>query len=401
MVAAVLGAFAECDEVEGTLALIGRRVRAANTKNIEMLGQLTLKIHQLETLNDECVIMRGTLAPIDRQIEESQAEIVEITISLALRTQQLAESTSERNGAQADLVLRTQQLAESITERNGAQADLVLRTQQLAESTTERNGAQADLVLRTQQLAESTTERNGAQADLVLRTQQLTESNIELEQFAYIAAHDLQEPVRTVVSFSQLLQRHLGDSLDAMSREYLSFIITGANRMGDQLRDLMSYLRVSGEQTAPVAVGLAEVVKDACDNLRNLINERGANLEIGPLPTVEGNRVLLIELFQNLLGNAIKFTSVGCTPRIKISAHRHDDLWHLAVRDQGIGIAPEYHQQIFNMFERISLGYSGTGIGLAVCKGIVERLGGRIWVESEEGRGATFIFTLRDSPTAV
>ena len=249
----------------------------------------------------------------------------------------------------------------------------------------------------------STAEQNDVRAELVLRTQQLVASNIELERFAYITAHDLQEPVRTVVSFSQLLQRHLGDGLDAESRDYLGFIITGAHRMGDQVRALMSYLLMIGDHTATVAVGLDEVVREARENLGDLIDERGAHFDIGPLPSVAGNRVLLTEVFQNLFTNAIKYTPADSSPRINISARHVGDLWYLAVSDKGIGIAPEYHQRIFNIFERLNpdSANSGTGIGLAVCKGIVERLGGNIWVESEEGQGATFVFTLQENPTAV
>jgi len=382
MDAEILGAFAECDEIKGTLALVGRRIDRASDKHAEMRGELALKIHQIEALDAQCIEMRGTLAPLGQQVEESEAEIVEIKVSLALKHQQLAEAHAERNGVRADLALKTRQLA---------------------ESTVERNQARADLLLLTQRLAESTVERNGARADLAVRTQQLVESNIELERFAYISAHDLQEPVRTVVSFSQLLQRHLGDGLDDEGRDYLGFIVTGARRMGDQVRALTSYLLMPGDQTSTVAVDLEAVVRDACNDLRNPIEARGVSLEIGALPTVDGDRVLLTELFQNLIANAIKYTPPDSPPRINISACRVDDLWRVAVRDEGIGVAPEYHQRIFNIFERLNTGSanSGTGIGLAICKGIVERLGGKIWVESEVGKGATFLFTLRNAPSAV
>jgi len=340
MDAEILEAFAECDEIKGTLAVVGLRIEGANTKHAVMRGELAVEIQQIEELDAQKVEMRGTLAPLDRQAEGAEAELVAIKVTLALRTQQLAASTAEQTDARAELALRSQQLVAS---------------------------------------------------------------NIELERFAYITAHDLQEPVRTVVAFSQLLQRHLGDALDAESRDYLGFIITGAHRMGDQVRALMSYLLMTGDHTATVAVGLDEVVREARENLSNLIDERGVHFEIGPLPTVAGNRVLLTEVFQNLFTNAIKFTPADSSPRINISARHVGDLWRLAVSDKGIGIAPEYHKRIFNIFECLNPGSanSGTGIGLAVCKGIIERLGGGIWVESEEGLGATFVFTLPDNPTGV
>jgi len=226
----------------------------------------------------------------------------------------------------------------------------------------------------------------------------LTLANAELQRFAHIVAHDLQEPVRTVVSFSQLLQRHLGDALDTQGREFLAFIIGGARRMGEQVRALLSYVLLSDRHTNHIPLDLNTIVGDAVENLRHLIEERNANIDICPLPSVIGDQILLAELFQNLIGNAIKFTPNDRSPLVCILAHRDGGFWSLAVRDEGIGIAPEYHQRIFELFERINPGaiYPGAGVGLTICKRIVELHGGHMWVESEEGHGATFKFTLRD-----
>ena len=224
----------------------------------------------------------------------------------------------------------------------------------------------------------------------------LSRLNAELTRFATITSHDLQEPIRSIVSFSQLLQRHLGENLDADGREFLGFIVNGGRRMSDLIQDLLSYTKISNRQSPHLPLDLDRVAAAACDNLRALIDERGARLDIAPLPRVIGERILLIELFQNLINNAIKFTPADRSPQIRIWARRDGDHWCLAVGDHGIGISPEYHQRIFEIFQRLHTGsaYPGTGIGLALCQRIVEQHGGSIWVESEEGVGATFLFTL-------
>jgi PAS domain S-box-containing protein len=240
------------------------------------------------------------------------------------------------------------------------------------------------------------SERKEAEEQLRHTIDQLARSNGELERFAYVASHDLQEPVRTVVSFGQLLERSMGERLEQNSRDYLTFITQGARRMGDLVRDLLSYSRMTNRQVVHGPVELSELVAAASDNLYCLFQERGAKLECFTLATVIGDHVQLVELFQNLLGNAVKFTSPNTIPTIRIRAARENGMWHVSVADNGIGIAPEYHDRIFVIFQRLhtSAVFSGTGIGLAVCKRIVEQHGGRIWVESEEGRGATFHFTL-------
>jgi signal transduction histidine kinase len=224
----------------------------------------------------------------------------------------------------------------------------------------------------------------------------LSRANAELERFAYVASHDLQEPVRTVVSFSQLLERRLGSQAEAEIREYLDFIIAGARRMGTLIHDLLEYSRAGNRQTAPGPVCLAEVLSAACDNLHALIEDRQAKLEAADLPTVKGDSMQLIELFQNLIANAIKFTHGDARPTVRIDAQPDGNFWLLSIADNGIGIEPEYFDRIFVIFQRLHNceTYPGTGVGLALCKRIVERHGGRIWVESQPGEGSVFRFTL-------
>lgn len=243
------------------------------------------------------------------------------------------------------------------------------------------------------------SERKEAEEKLRQSLDYLARTNTELERFAYVASHDLQEPVRSVVAFSQLLERRLGERLNEDEREFLAFIVGSAKRMSDLVKDLLTYARMTNRQTIHGPVELSGVAQDVCDNLRSLIDERQAVLQIDPLPNVQGNRIQLIELFQNLISNAIKFSRPGITPEIHIKADRDGPLWRLSVQDNGMGIEPEYFERIFIIFQRLHGGqsYSGTGIGLAICKRIVEQHGGNIWVESQLNVGSTFFLTLPEA----
>lgn len=221
-------------------------------------------------------------------------------------------------------------------------------------------------------------------------------SNGELERFAYIASHDLQEPLRTLVAYSQLLERRHLSELQGDAKDFLEYIITAANRMHNLVRDLLSYSRISSQAHTFTSVELRHIVEDACDNLRASLQESGAMVEVGAMPSVMADGMQLMEVFQNLIGNAIKFRHAHSAPLIKISSEFKDEAWLIRVSDNGIGIEKDYFEKIFIIFQRLNnkAHYSGTGIGLAICKRIVERHGGHIWVESEPGKGSTFSFTL-------
>jgi PAS domain S-box-containing protein len=233
-------------------------------------------------------------------------------------------------------------------------------------------------------------------ADLLARqTTELARSNEELERFAYIASHDLQEPLRMVASYTQLLARRYRGKLDEDADEFIGYAVNGANRMQQLIRDLLEYSRVGTRGGIFAAVDCGELVTQVLGDLATAIGEAGAAVVAGPLPTVSGDRSQLRQLFQNLVENALKYRS-DAPPVARIDATGEGDMWHFTVRDNGIGIAPEYADRIFVIFQRLhtQAEYPGTGIGLAVCKRIVERHGGRIWVESQPGEGATFHFTL-------
>lgn len=229
--------------------------------------------------------------------------------------------------------------------------------------------------------------------------QALERSNKELEQFAYVASHDLQEPLRMVGSYCQLLQRRYADRLDDDAREFIEYAVDGAQRMQALINDLLSYSRV-GTRGKPFAPTDCEAVfATALENLKAACAERGAVVTHDPLPTVHGDAGQLVQLFQNLVGNGIKFCR-GRTPRIRVAAKPQNGHWMFSVSDNGIGIEPEYAERVFGIFQRLQTRdeFHGTGIGLAICKKIVERHGGRIWIESTPGEGTTFHFTLSTLP---
>lgn len=245
------------------------------------------------------------------------------------------------------------------------------------------------------------SERKQAEAALAQHARELARSNAELEQFAYVASHDLQEPLRMVASYTQLLAKRYQDKLDSDARDFIAYAVDGATRMQELITDLLNYSRIGtrGKPFRPCSCEAA--LERVLAALKLATSESGATVSHDPLPTVFGDDVQLGQLFQNLLANAIKFRT-DAQPRIHLSAERNGNVWIFSVRDNGIGIAPEYAERIFMIFQRLHSKneYPGTGIGLAVCKKIVERHGGRIWVQSKPGSGATFFFTLPDGNTS-
>ncbi|HEX3607674.1 MAG TPA: ATP-binding protein [Candidatus Dormibacteraeota bacterium] len=236
--------------------------------------------------------------------------------------------------------------------------------------------------------------RAATEQELVRRAHELERSNAALEEFAYIASHDLQEPLRMVASYLELLDRRYSGRLDADADEFLGFAVEGAKRMQILINDLLRYSRAGG-QNALEATDCNAVLETALANLRSSIEESGARLLVDPLPVVRGDAPQLVQVFQNLVVNAIKFREQGA-PEIRIGAVREGDRWAFTVQDNGIGIEPRHAERVFQVFKRLhpQTRYPGTGIGLAICRRVVERHGGRIWVEPAEGGGSAFRFTL-------
>jgi light-regulated signal transduction histidine kinase (bacteriophytochrome) len=238
-------------------------------------------------------------------------------------------------------------------------------------------------------------ERKRAEAALIQRTRELERSNAELQQFAYVASHDLQEPLRAVANFTQLLAERYAPQLDDDAREFIAFAVDGAVRMQALIHDLLAYSRVGTRSEVLEPVDCNEALGRAVSNLRISIAENAALVSHEELPVIQADATQLVQLFQNLIGNGIKFRGVN-PPRVHVSTVRQADNWTFSVRDNGIGIEAQYAERIFDIFQRLHRReeYPGTGIGLAVCKKIVERHGGKIGVQSEPGKGATFFFSI-------
>ncbi|HEY1148008.1 MAG TPA: ATP-binding protein [Pseudoduganella sp.] len=253
---------------------------------------------------------------------------------------------------------------------------------------------QRQLQEQNEALQREVHERQRAEQVLAERSRELARSNAELERMAYIASHDLQEPLRMVASYVQLLERRYVDKLDADALEFIGFAVDGAKRMQALIDDLLTISRVDTKARPMQPVELGQALASALQSLRIAVEESQAVVEADALPVVRGDVAQLTQVFQNLLSNAIKFCQQP--PRIQVSARRDGALWRIEVADNGIGVPPEYRERIFGMFQRLHgrREYAGTGIGLAICQKIVERHGGAIWVEDGPAGGSLFVFTV-------
>lgn len=303
-----------------------------------------------------------------------------------------------RIGTQQAVIEPLRRLRES-TDRLGSgdyRARVAIqRSDELGQLAQAFNLAAANLERSNQALLE-------ANRNLEERQEELQRSNRELEQFAYVASHDLQEPLRMVSSYTQLLERRYKGKLDEKADMYIQFAVDGANRMQQLIQDLLVYSRVGTKGLPFQAVDTAQIVAEALQDLEVAMAESGAEVQLGALPTVWGDPSQIRQVFQNLLGNALKFRREGVRLRLEVEAQREDGVWQFRVSDNGIGIEAPYFDRIFLIFQRLHTkeAYPGNGIGLAVVKKIIERHGGKLWLESTPGEGSTFFFTLPEVPPA-
>ncbi|MBR9773916.1 MAG: PAS domain S-box protein [Cytophagales bacterium] len=232
--------------------------------------------------------------------------------------------------------------------------------------------------------------------ELTKKAKALEQSNQELEQFAYIASHDLQEPLRMITGFVSLLEKKYSSKLDEKGIQYMHFVVDGATRMRNIIMDLLTYSRVGREGEKLKETDIGEIISNALNLQKTLIDQKGANISVGPMPKLKVPVSPLNQVFLNLINNSLKYQLEGATPRIKISAKERKDSWEFSVKDNGIGIPPKSQDKVFILFSRLHANskYSGTGIGLAMCKKIIENLGGHIYFKSKENEGSTFYFTV-------
>ena len=345
--------------------------------------------------------------------EESDLRVRERLVELAASEKLLLSKTQEIEKSDEQRALRVQ---ERIVELAASEKLLRSKTQEIEKSDQQRELkvqeriielAASEKLLRsqTQEIEKSDEQRElrvqerivelaASEALLRSKVMQLERSNEELQQFAYVCSHDLQEPLRVISNYTQLLSKRYHRQLDEKADLFIGFAVDASKRMQDLINDLLAYSRLQTRERKFSPVDCNNVVQMALANLEILMTETGATVDYDSLPTIEGDQSQLLQLFQNLVGNALKFRSKEAV-LIKISAQQKDNAWLFAVHDNGIGIEMQFEDRIFLIFQRLHTKeeYSGSGIGLAVCKKIVLRHGGRIWVESVAGSGSTFYFT--------
>jgi PAS domain S-box-containing protein len=255
----------------------------------------------------------------------------------------------------------------------------------------------AGRIMGASKIARDITEKKMAEEALGKQADRLVRANADLQQFAYVTSHDLQEPLRTVTACTEMFLSKSGQKLDKDERQLLDYVLAAAQRLNTMISDLLTYARALDEDALFVPVKMGEVVEWALNNLHLSIQSSEAMIscDLHSLPIIRGNKVALVQLFQNLVSNALKYRDAAA-PVVRIAATRRESDWLFSVKDNGIGIAPTYHKRIFTLFQRLHPNdeYPGTGIGLALCRRIVQAHGGDIWVESAEGAGATFFFNL-------
>ncbi len=358
-------------------------IEQKDPKAIELAyARWTLNLSRLDALFSDLTAL--TVKALDRSIAQSDRErsttlfTIGVLVCLVVFLKAIYSLKIRRDFVKP--ILDMTRTAQGI-----ASGDLGLRVE---EAALKRHDEIGTLARTFNEMAESLLV---ARRDLEKSIQELSRSNGDLEQFAYVSSHDLKEPLRMMSLYAQLLEKEAGPALDRKTLEYLDHIVDSARRMQSLINDLLVYSRVSGTKEKMEVIDLNRVVTTARQDLQSTIQEQKAVIFCEPLPRVMGHRIQLVQLFENLLSNALKFHGEG-SPEIHIGCERKGDEWVVSVRDNGIGIRPEYKEKIFIIFQRLHsrAEYPGTGIGLAVCKKIAERGGGRIWMDSEFGKGTTF-----------
>jgi PAS domain S-box-containing protein len=289
-------------------------------------------------------------------------------------------------------IIGTMGISRDITERRIAELELQQYKLHLEELVAART---SELTAAKEALERDIAARQLVEQALARKARELDRSNKDLEKFAYVASHDLQEPLRMVASYTQLLARRYKGKLDAEADEFIGFAVDGANRMKQLIQDLLAYSRLSTRGSSLEPTDSEAACSASIINLRQAIADARAVVTVDSLPTVLADASQLTQLFQNLIGNAIKYRAEHI-PQIRVSAHDEGHDWIFRVSDNGIGIESQYFERIFEMFQRLHTRkeYAGTGIGLAICRHIVERHGGKIWVESQPGQGSKFRFSI-------
>lgn len=327
---------------------------------------------------------------------ENHLTIRKLRHQLQIQNQLLQEEVNSRQSVEKALQEQNLLLHKEVNSRQAVEKVLQRQNILLQNEISNRQAVEKILKEQNTLLQEEIQGRQEAEIALQKTNQDLARSNLELEQFAYIASHDLQAPLGIISNYAQLLERRYQETLDEKGIRFIHNMIEGTEKMQRLIDDLLEYSRVGRHHKPLEPTDCQQVFVEALDNLQMMVRENQAQVTATTLPTVLGERMRLVQLFQNLLNNAIKYRQDDVIPEIQVSVEPHGDGWLFAFHDNGIGIDPKHSERIFQIFQRLhtSREYSGTGIGLAICKKIVESHGGSIWVESQLGLGSTFYFTL-------
>ena len=317
------------------------------------------------------------------------AKRIQLEQELAAAHQEIAFQNEEKGKRAAELILANLQLKFETEEKAKRAAELVIANIELVFQNEEKEKRAAELIIANKELAFQNGEK-------VKRAKELENANRDLEQFAYVASHDLQEPLRMISSYTQLLERKYKDKLDQDATDYIQFVVNGAIRMQKLLNDLLEFSKINSHAKMSEQVSMSTPLGQAISNLQSLIADNNALITNDDLPVITADDSQVMRLFQNLIGNAIKFKKKTELPKIHISCTRQKNMYQFSVADNGIGMEMQYHDRVFTIFQRLHSvkHYPGTGIGLSICKRIVERHGGTIWFESIVNEGTTFYFTI-------
>jgi signal transduction histidine kinase len=360
--------------------------QAASTSGLESKLYFDPVRNALDGLRDDLNSARvGATGTLDSAAATTNGVLIGIAVAFALIVAALAV------GLRRSAIRPITRLAEEV--RVVARGDFDHPVEQSGPREVRELGA--DLNLMRERILQELSALKVAHTELDRRSVDLERSNSELEQFAYVASHDLQEPLRKVASFCQLLERRYKRQLDERADQYIAFAVDGAKRMQILINDLLAFSRVGRMVREPTLVSCDAVLEQALANLAYTIEQTKAEIEADPLPRVSAEVPLLTTVFQNLIGNAMKFHGAE-PPHVRVTVRRDGDFWEFAVADNGIGIDDEYAERIFVIFQRLhnKADYPGTGIGLAMCRKIVEYHGGRIWLDTKVESGSRFCFTL-------
>ena len=317
------------------------------------------------------------------------ARRMQLEQELAAALQEIAFQNEEKGKRAAELILANLKLKFETEEKAKRAAELVIANIELVFQNEEKAKRAAELAIANKELVFQNGEK-------VKRAKELENANRDLEQFAYVASHDLQEPLRMISSYTQLLERRYKDKLDQNANDYIHFVVDGSIRMQKLLINLLDFSRVSTRSKTFEQVDTKTIAGQAISNLQQLIRENAALITNDDLPVIQADEMQILQVFQNLIENAIKFKKKTKLPKIHIACTKQQEMYQFSVADNGIGIEMQYHDRVFIVFQRLhsAKDYPGSGIGLSICKRIVERHGGTIWFESTVNQGTTLYFTI-------